>query len=165
MSKKTGKYEINSFVKVGSNFVNINLIKSKHEKFGDSMYIEGYIEWSVEGRVLMDKSHWDLIDQLWAYIVQGLESIFEGKRFSTLFPDQPLPLSFSKISSKFVKVEIGDTCHTLPVDIFYESLITGASEFWRLLPSFYSGVDLISKSELAKLSTITKKMRDAGCLS
>lgn len=57
-------------------------------------YIEGAIELCVNGVVVLDKTMWDCVDQLWAYLVEGVMCIARGEGFKTYFPDQPIEMSF-----------------------------------------------------------------------
>ncbi|HHL4080092.1 hypothetical protein [Burkholderia sp. A2] len=64
-------------------------------KIQDPDYIEGAIELSVDGVVLLDKSMWDCVDQLWAYLAEGLVCVSRGEGFKTYFPDQPIEIKFA----------------------------------------------------------------------
>lgn len=60
----------------------------------DPLYIEGAIHLEINGTVIMSLESWDLVDQLWAYIAQGLEALTTEMSWNTTFPDQPTELTF-----------------------------------------------------------------------
>lgn len=60
---------------------------------GDSDYVHGAIDFQINSTILFDKTMWDLVDQLWVYIVIAMEqaSFSQGAEF--YFPDQPILVS------------------------------------------------------------------------
>ena len=72
----------------------------------DPDYIEGAIELSVEGVPLLTLDLWDYVDQLWAYIVQGLQDVAAGQEFFTHFPDQPIELKIIPVNEKLWKIKV-----------------------------------------------------------
>jgi hypothetical protein len=74
------------------------------EIVSDSDYVEGAIELTINGVELVNKSMWDYVDQLWAYIIQGVNSLTKGEKFSTYFPDQPIELVFNPLNDYNVEV-------------------------------------------------------------
>lgn len=77
---------------------------------GDSLYVEGALELTVNGVQLIDKSMWDYVDQLWAYLVQLVIEVRKAGRAEVLFPDQPICLSIERVgkSDLLVRCEAGD---------------------------------------------------------
>ncbi|MEM6296808.1 MAG: hypothetical protein AAGA54_36415 [Myxococcota bacterium] len=63
----------------------------------DWRYIEGAIVLECDGVAVLDASMWDLVDQLWAYLIAGVEELQSARRFSTYFPDQPLKLTICHV--------------------------------------------------------------------
>jgi hypothetical protein len=61
----------------------------------DPNYIDGILELSIDGHAIITRDAWDLVDQLWAYIVDGAVELARGRSFRTRFPDQPLELLFT----------------------------------------------------------------------
>lgn len=60
-------------------------------------YIEGALELTVDGNVIIDTSCWDYIDELWAYISNMIELLDSGQdSASTYFPDQPVEFSLTR---------------------------------------------------------------------
>ena len=61
----------------------------------DPDYIKGIIELSIDGQDIITRAEWDLVDQLWAYLVNGACELASGRSFMTRFPDQPIELRFT----------------------------------------------------------------------
>lgn len=57
---------------------------------GDPDYVHGAIELEIGGVILLDRSMWDLIDQLWAYWVMAIEQALFAPGAEFHFPDQPI---------------------------------------------------------------------------
>ncbi|HEX8113798.1 MAG TPA: hypothetical protein VF516_38970 [Kofleriaceae bacterium] len=73
----------------------------------DPDYIDGILELSIDGHAIITRNAWDLVDQLWAYIVDGAVELTQGRSFRTRFPDQPLELLFTlDASADTVTVEL-----------------------------------------------------------
>lgn len=60
----------------------------------DEDYIEGAIELSINGKPLLTTAQVDYVDQLWAYLIQGIVgAVRDGQLFSTFFPDCPIEIT------------------------------------------------------------------------
>lgn len=118
---------VRTYFRIDDDFVPI-------EEFTGSLpnkdYIEGAIVCSISGRELFQLKHYDLIDQLWAYIVDGLSKLRDGKDFDVFFPDQPLRLQFKLISPNCVEVLIGNETKKVDYDAFRSTLKDGALAFF-----------------------------------
>jgi len=125
---------IQTYFRVNDSFVPI-------EAFAGSItnkdYIEGAIVCSIYGRELFQLKHHDLIDQLWAYIVEGLCKLRDGKEYDVFFPDQPLRLRFKLISPSCVEVTIGDEINKVDYDAFRSTLKSGAVAFYAKMREIY----------------------------
>ncbi|WP_175822004.1 hypothetical protein [Burkholderia sp. BCC0419] len=84
--------EVITYLKSEGGFVDFHSFDGKIQ---DPDYIEGAIELSVDGVVLLDKSMWDCVNQLWAYLAEGLVCVSRGEGFKTYFPDQPIEIKFA----------------------------------------------------------------------
>jgi hypothetical protein len=148
--------EISTYLKRGEDFIPL-------EKFAcplpDEDYVEGAIELSIDGRSLLTRAEWDCIDQLWAYLVDGLVSLQDGKPFKTYFPDQPIEMAFTpdaRSGRVMVQVTINrnrvDVSTSLPV--FITELARAARRFFEqmqgLLPKATYAQILCEISRLEK---------------
>ena len=87
----------------GENFVKVS--PDMHYTLLNTRYINGAIELNVDGIYIFDKSMWDLVDQLWVYILNILEDLHSNGSGESYFPDQPLKFSFARIPGNRIKIE------------------------------------------------------------
>ncbi len=119
--------EVKTLLKIGDEFININDFTGE---IPDEFYINGAIICRINNQKLFNETHWDLVDQLWAYILQGLESLQSDTDFSIYFPDQPLQLSFCLLNPKVVEVILGNKQFRFERTIFFRTLALGAENFF-----------------------------------
>lgn len=125
---------IESFFKVSDIFVNANEFNGP---ITDPNYIAGAIRISVNEKTFLSLDMWDYIDQLWAYISDGVECISKGNEFSTYFPDQPIKLSFVPVNANLVRMQI--ECNGKPSSViveksmFINSFVEAGIEFFFVL--------------------------------
>lgn len=122
----------------------------------DSLHVEGAVELTIDGVQIMDTAMWDYVDQLWAYLSHMIPALRERGEASTLFPDQPIELTFSRQGKGRVLVTLeinGKTRRTSTEErALVEALRVHGSAFFskmtRLLPE---NRDVYEKS-LARLN-------------
>jgi hypothetical protein len=71
----------------------------------DPRHIDGAIELIIDGEYIISQEQWDLVDLLWLYIVDGIESVIDGTDFSSSFPDSSVELSL-RITESPDKIEV-----------------------------------------------------------
>lgn len=127
---------VETYLKVGEHFIPL---KEYTGTLPDENYIQGAVVCRINDRQILTTEHWDLVDQLWVYILLGLSRIKRGEGYDVFFPDQPLRLRFMPISAYCVEVTIGNECQRFDLHTFVTALAEGAVEFFkamkRLLPS------------------------------
>ncbi|HEY0482321.1 MAG TPA: hypothetical protein VGD37_32595 [Kofleriaceae bacterium] len=84
--------EVSTYVFAGRAY---HPIAELHTPVADPDYIKGAIELSIDGVDIITRAEWDLVDQLWAYLVNGACELASGRSFATRFPDQPIELLFT----------------------------------------------------------------------
>jgi hypothetical protein len=72
----------------------------------DVEYIRGAIDCTVNGHQLLTVQMVDLVDQLWAYLADGMTKANEGKAFSCYFPDQPIKFELEPLSGGLLRVTV-----------------------------------------------------------
>lgn len=83
---------------------------------------------------------WDCVDQLWAYLTEGLVCVSRGEGFKTYFPDQPIEIKLDVHGSSVAfSVTVNETVKVV-VDRF-----EFVSEMKRFAIEFFE--DLKSKGE------------------
>lgn len=91
---------------------------------------------------LLDVTLWDLVDQLWAYILNVIESLLNTGEGKTYFPDQPIKLYLKSVSEDLVLYEI-ETDElikvVLPKNEFIQTLLDGADVFFRNMEECFKG--------------------------
>jgi hypothetical protein len=63
----------------------------------DLRYVEGAIELTIDGSVILDKDLWDDVNWLWAGIGNRIHDFKTQDEVSTYFPSQSIRLSFRRI--------------------------------------------------------------------
>lgn len=106
----------------------------------DPEYIEGAIELEVDSERLFTLENWDLVDQLWGYLVDGLVHVRDGQEFATRFPDNPAQIVMKRSADKRnVVMQVSDP-ETRIVRArygeFMQTMTEGAREFFEHLTRF-----------------------------
>ena len=102
--------EINSYIlkpghgtvplKTYDDFINVNDSDGllEIEDFLDDFYLDGGIEIKYEEQIFLDINNWDLIDQLWSYILNLIEKYIENDKSRVYFPDSPNEICMEKVN-------------------------------------------------------------------
>jgi len=101
-------------------------------------YLEGALVLMINRQPIISELEWDILDQLWAYIVDGLEQLDQTQEseWSTYFPDQPIELRISRkgrnceVVLKYDQVERRGRCEFAALR---SALLTEAERFFRTL--------------------------------
>lgn len=80
---------IESLVKVNEGLLPIEEFEGP---IADPDYIEGAICLTIEHKPILRRELVDYVDQLWAYLVDGLGEMVAGREFSTGYPDMPIDI-------------------------------------------------------------------------
>ncbi len=123
-------------------FINVcetnELIKIKKDI--DLDYLEGVVYLEYFDNIIMDFKYWDLVDQLWAYILDMIEAFLSNGIAETTFPDQPVLLSFKNISNEYILVSIDENIKktwTLPKQELLTTLIFAAEDFFKQITKIF----------------------------
>jgi hypothetical protein len=150
---------VKSYLKDGDSFYST---KEFEGKILDPDYVEGAIEITVNEVELITRKMWDYVDQIWAYIIQGLITISEGENFSTYFPDQPIELSFTPIFDENLKITVKcDESATAIVNKkdFIKSIIQAVKPFLVDLAIIVPVNAEVYKDMVADLESLESKLR------
>jgi hypothetical protein len=148
-------YQIRSLIKIGAGaFVNVDVFEGN---MPDKNYIKGAIEWSIGDVTILNDSHWDIVDLLWLFILDGILEIRQREEAEVSFPSQPLLLYFSKIGSNQMRIKINDFTTVVDRSLVVRSLCEGGRVFFNrmaeLLPQlrakWEAGLQKIGKIESA----------------
>ncbi len=151
-------FEIKSLIKANNEFIEIDQFSGELD---DSEYIEGALMLTYNYAPLIGLAEADLIDQLWAYILDGIGCILDGKAFSTCFPDQPIELNFTPSGSDQFEFEIMvNKSKKTKFDIreFSEPMLKEAEKFFSRLNLLVDG-DVYSH-ELTEITRLNKVLHN-----
>jgi len=79
----------------------------------DDIYIYGAIEIKNDTGKFLGKEWITLVDQLWAYLIIGIEESFLGSQYQRSFPEEPIDMQFIPIKIReSLQIKIGDPIST-----------------------------------------------------
>jgi hypothetical protein len=132
------EYQIKSMLKIGDRGGLFVRVEEFTGRIPDKNYIKGAICWSIGGVAILTEAHWDVIDLLWSFILDGLLQLEQNDAYETCFPAQPLLLRFSKIDPRQVRISIGEFAIAVDLSLMIRSLCEGGRGFFsrmsELLP-------------------------------
>lgn len=134
-------FKVKSFFKKNNDFIPASEF---NEVISDPDYIEGAIEISQWSKKILTTENCDYVDQLWCYLVEGIEKVSKGLEFDTYLPDQPILISFKPnlVSKKVLITVKKDSENSISVeyDEFLNVMIEEAKDFFwhmkRLLSNY-----------------------------
>lgn len=113
---------VQNFLLIDKEFVSLDDFRGN---IPDPNYIEGAVCLDVNGTQVLTLEMWDLIDQLWAYVVQGLEEIQQQNAWRTYFPDQPLELSFKTDARRqIITIEVNPDTGSIKASAQYDEFFS-----------------------------------------
>ena len=139
-------------IQSGKNFI---LVNDYNGTIKDPRHIDGAIELTVNGKSLIDQERWDLIDQLWIYIINGIESAIAGREYIAFFPDSPVKLSFKRSTSSPDKIEmtVGEQSITHNSQELVNALLDGAEACLKEIGRIISNTNFYQE-EIKKIHQI-----------
>jgi hypothetical protein len=150
---------VDSYLKQGNQFIPVSKYEGPAQ---DPQYIEGAIELTINGKMLLGLDLWDYVDQLWAYLIDGLLQLVQDTPFSTYLPDQPVQICFSLPQKTLVEVQVKyeaiERKETTQRRGFVIAMATAAETFFTKMLQYVPQnqavyIDLLRKTKLA-LSSI-----------
>ena len=85
----------------------------------------------IGGQDLLTMQHWDLVDQLWAYLVEAITRIHNDEEYDAFFPDQPLRLRLVPLSDYCIEVTVGQDSKRFDRHTLSLTLRLGAQHFFK----------------------------------
>lgn len=148
--------EVRSFLKKKDDFIPVSDFIGT---IPDPDYIEGAIEISYQGKKLLNPlEHWDYVDQLWAYFVNGLVEVSQGREFKTYLPDQPVEIVFKPDPSRqqvTIEVEGGASGRaSVEYEEFMRVMLKESKAFFHRMTEILSDSDISYAQELQDLSVL-----------
>lgn len=127
----------------------------------DLNYVEGAISLKYFDSEIFGMENWDLIDQLWSYLVNMIISVREKGSAKTFFPDQPTRLEMSRIANNQIlfSVEANDIHKwNFPEKDFFSILLESAHEFFNFMIEVFPERDVYGY----ELSIVEDLKREVG---
>ncbi|NMO95001.1 hypothetical protein HII30_04250 [Paenibacillus lemnae] len=124
----------------------------------DFDYLNGAITLKYFEQSLLDVSLWDLVDQLWSYILNAIEELLNTGEAETYFPDQPVKIRLKSVSKDTVLYEIEANDHfkiSIPKNELIETLLDGANEFFKSMEGYF-GEKCNYQYEIDKIVSLRK---------
>ena len=141
-------------LQVGDELVPLEELKSP---VLDEDYIEGAIELSVNGKTILSREQVDLVDQLWCYLVLGLEEVMAGRELTTCYPDMPVEIVL-RPEGKRVTIRVDNKKRiveaTLPIDDLRKAMVPAARQFFQHLRPLVSRRQASCDRYLARLAAL-----------
>jgi hypothetical protein len=143
-----------------SYFVNIDnteeILRIKNDL--DLDYIYGVLYLTYNNQVIIDFTYYDLIDQLWAYLLNMIKELLQNKKSEMSFPDQPLPMSMERISDDYILFSINFVQWKLPQYEFLRALLSGAKDFFEKMILLIEEERDYYASQLNKIKLLEQKV-------
>ncbi|MBR4084275.1 MAG: hypothetical protein IKK33_08355 [Lachnospiraceae bacterium] len=112
----------------------------------DFDYIEGAITICSDEKYILDFRHWDLVDQLWVYLLHATyEMLTQKKEVKFYFPDQPIEFKMKLVSDYAILLSVKGEKHVVNSKEFLEALLDGGQHFFAILYQCKNG-QTISRS-------------------
>lgn len=122
-------YEVTSYFLIDGVAVAVD---DFHGRLRDEYYIIGWIELFINSQQVLGRAHCDLVDQLWAYMIDGMTQLDRGVDvWDTFFPDQPLKLSFNRVGESNLLITIGELKHSVSYHSFLLAIAHGGNQFFE----------------------------------
>lgn len=125
----------------------------------DENYIEGVIYFEYMGVAFMDFKYWDIIDSLWAYMINSIEECIINGQSEFYFPDQPIKVTIKTVSkdSLLLSVEAHEIIRLTLLKIdFFENVLNEGEKFLKKL-QYYLGNRIAYSYELDKIDYLREK--------
>jgi hypothetical protein len=147
---------IHSLLEVGNDLV---LIEDFTGPVRDEDYIDGAIELIVGDQPVLSREQVDLVDQLWSYLIEGLEEILAGREFSTGYPDMPVRVVLRPNDKRVaIEVDAGERVAeaTVTIDELRTAMLTAGTTFFERLRPHLTRTQHRCDRQLARLAALSR---------
>lgn len=123
----------------------------------DDFYIEGVVELLVDDHPILRRDSVDLVDQLWCYLVQGLEQLLSGQDFSVFYPDMPLEIRMQlKGTRVFITADNPGQLDRATVELedLRQAMLPAAETFFRRIRELTSEHDKLYAKYLDRIARL-----------
>jgi hypothetical protein len=139
-------------------FINIddsNSIMNIYDRL-DLEYLEGAIIIKYNHKNLMDFKLYDLIDQLWSYLLNIIEDYYDEGIAETYFPDQPVKIILKKSTNNNLIFTVDNYEWNLKEYDFLDNLLNGAEQFFKKMNTYSKHYNEYYNDELNRINKLKK---------
>ena len=159
MRREERVIKIQSLLKVGDDLVPVEQFVGP---IPDEDYIEGALELLVDNEPIFTREQVDYPDQLWAYLIEGLEQIVAGREFSTYYPDMPVKIVLRPQGERVTinvdtRKKITET--SVPIDELCRAMASAGTTFFERLQPLAPGNRSMYDGYIARLASLTTAAR------
>lgn len=148
---------IDTFLSVGHLLVPVDQVR---RRASDEDYVGGAIELTIDGRAIMTRTEVDLVDLLWAFLVNISIEADRGVIGSTGFPDQPIELTVApqgrrvEVTLRYPGVERRASADA---DEFFTAVINRGIEFFEMMKRVTPTKTHILDREIGRLGELRRR--------
>lgn len=109
---------------------------------------------------MLDTRYWDLVDQLWGYIMNLVDDVLQKSEGSVYFPDQPVKIILRQTSRDLLLFSVEGSVissFVLPKNDFLIALVHGAEQFFACMTNTF-GSDCDYNYELERIGRLKKEL-------
>ena len=147
------EFEIRSLLEEDGQYVPVD----SASRIPNKTYVSGAIIWRIGNKAILTERQSDLVDQLWAYIIDGLLQLRMEGAFETYFPDQALLLRFLRVESNQCRITVGDREFSVDCTVMNESLCQGGRLFFSRMCELIPEHDHLWREYLKKIEGLQRQ--------
>jgi hypothetical protein len=124
------EYRVRSSIKVGKSadaFVDVNVYEGR---LPDLNFIKGAIQWNIGNVTILSEVHWDAVDLLWFFLLDGVLELKKQDTVEVHFPAQPLSIWFFTTGPNQVRIKILNFAAVVDRTLMIRSICDGARSFF-----------------------------------
>ncbi|MBM7703122.1 hypothetical protein [Metabacillus iocasae] len=103
----------------------------------DHQLLEGAIVLKYGDETLIGFQQYNLVDELWTYILNLIAHFQHDKQVETYFRDQSLLIGLEQISEKKIRFQLNNQSWTLPKKDLIQVLLTECEHFFSTMGDYY----------------------------
>lgn len=133
-------------------------IEKLKNKF-DRNYIEGAILIKYNDNTIMGFKYWDLIVELWIYLINLVEDFIKDGKSKIYFPDQAVDLSLENINEDLLLFSLKSDKYLLKKQEFLKCILDSGEMFFDILGSFI-GSQIDSENQIKRIKSIKLNLKE-----
>ena len=148
--------EIRTYLKVSGG---LECYKNFEGFVHDPSYVEGSIEVAYQDKILVSRTVVDLVDQIWGYIINGIEEISQGRSYMGYYPDMPARLSILLRKSCRIEFQVYDARLNLDRNEFCRYVLGCGRDFFEKMIAINSSMSGVYENYIRKIDLLSNKFQ------